>query len=1070
MENLDFCDTHNMVAFLLKTKDNHDFHQIIDFLCKSHIHFALTVNPPIYSSHLRQFWASAKIETVDKVQQITATVNEKSITITESTIRADLHLDDAEGISFLPSEEIFENLRLMGYEGSLEKQTFYKTLVSPQWRFLIHTILQCLSQKRTGWNEFSSTIATCVICLSKNQRFNVSKMILNGMLWNIEHVDKRFLMYPRFVQIFLNNNIEGLSTPSGGNLLTEQFASLSHTKKVFANMRRAIKGFSGQVTPLFSTMVDVPTQIGEGSHSQTQEPPVDPQPTPKKAHKIKKKPGPSLKIPQSLLKSTPTISKTYTKKRTKSTPPTLESSPHKPSSPHVEQVSHENIQREPIGMSPHSQEVVTKEMDDHLERAATTVLDENPPQDSGNITKTQSKATSSTKVSKEPEMQEGPRCPETTLGGDDDQTRFDRSPIFSNDSPRMGTPSEGDEDRHLTKELKVLVQMLNKSIYFQHQQIMDLQFQVSTLKVTVNKLVLSQKKFTKKRFATKTKKPKPAKHVEDECSLESLFFREKTPGQAQVILSSSSSSLDSIKKGEKLEKEQVDDEHSSDEQVDEEIVCEEKAGDEAAGQDKGSDDELIKTIIKIKQEKIEAPKAALIEKEKGETVQEQVDVDAGISKEKGESEPDEIDMEDLSNVIKKTVEDVEELSPKIDPPVIAPVSTPVSAPTTTPVITPIPTPPQTSVPTPSAPPRPIVPQRPILKGVSIREGAVEKKKEDVPYVGKGKEKMVEPEKKKVKYGPRQIELDEELARKIQHDLDREREEQMRQDEELAQKLLEEEQAELAKERAKAKPRKRGRVKSVAKKSPVQKKAKPTPEPEPEPEPTPVTEPNPEPKKRGRVKKMASKPPREKKAKSTPSSPSQTAEKATPTAETKELETHTEPEASTATPLNVKPPRIVDWVVEARKNIHGFRVTRADESTRWFPNFSKIVRTVTRDDLQELYEVGKTKYANQKITGHTQSMMDYLKLMFSPEEVTEQRLFSPVALWRVYEHNGIYCVMLDNGKIEYYLVEKKYNHGLNMMRSMIEQSLNRDLGSNLAPKLVQKIVDQINELEEIYKKR
>nr|GEU92089.1 hypothetical protein [Tanacetum cinerariifolium] len=36
-----------------------------------------------------------------------------------------------------------------------------------QWKFLIHTILQSLSAKRTSWNEFSTATASAVICLSK---------------------------------------------------------------------------------------------------------------------------------------------------------------------------------------------------------------------------------------------------------------------------------------------------------------------------------------------------------------------------------------------------------------------------------------------------------------------------------------------------------------------------------------------------------------------------------------------------------------------------------------------------------------------------------------------------------------------------------------------------------------------------------------------------------------------------------------------------------------------------------------------------------------------------------------
>ena len=270
MADLTFCDTHNMVAFLHKVKENKDFHQIIDFLLKSHIQYALSVNPTIYTSHIRQFWDSATMNTIDGVQQIQAKVDDKSIIITEDSIRTDLHLDDASGMDSLPNQTIFDNLKLMGYEGSFDKLTFYKALVSPQWRFLIHTILQCLSQKRTSWNEFSSTIASAIVCLATNQKFNFSKLIFNGMLWNLEHVDKKFLMYPRFIQLFLNNHIEGLSTPS------ETFVPLSHSKKVFSNMKRVGKEFSGKVTPLFSTMVSVPTVRGEGSSSQQLNTPNDP--------------------------------------------------------------------------------------------------------------------------------------------------------------------------------------------------------------------------------------------------------------------------------------------------------------------------------------------------------------------------------------------------------------------------------------------------------------------------------------------------------------------------------------------------------------------------------------------------------------------------------------------------------------------------------------------------------------------------------------------------------------------------------------------------------------------------
>ncbi|GJX23578.1 hypothetical protein Tco_0228023 [Tanacetum coccineum] len=76
-------------------------------------------------------------------------------TAEESSIRSDLHLDDAEGTDCLPTPTIFEELACMGFEKPSQKLTFYKAFFSPQWKYFIHTIRQCLSAKSTAWNEFS---------------------------------------------------------------------------------------------------------------------------------------------------------------------------------------------------------------------------------------------------------------------------------------------------------------------------------------------------------------------------------------------------------------------------------------------------------------------------------------------------------------------------------------------------------------------------------------------------------------------------------------------------------------------------------------------------------------------------------------------------------------------------------------------------------------------------------------------------------------------------------------------------------------------------------------------------
>ncbi|GJW18784.1 hypothetical protein Tco_0026220 [Tanacetum coccineum] len=123
-------------------------------------------------------------------------LNGKKIIISEASVRRDLKLEDEEGIDCLPNSTIFEQLALMGYEKISQKLTFYKPFFSPQWKFLIHTILQCLSPKTTAWNEFSSTMASAIICLATNQKFNFSKFIFEGMIRNLDNVSGKFLMYP----------------------------------------------------------------------------------------------------------------------------------------------------------------------------------------------------------------------------------------------------------------------------------------------------------------------------------------------------------------------------------------------------------------------------------------------------------------------------------------------------------------------------------------------------------------------------------------------------------------------------------------------------------------------------------------------------------------------------------------------------------------------------------------------------------------------------------------------------------------------------------------------------------
>nr|GFB38592.1 hypothetical protein [Tanacetum cinerariifolium] len=141
-----------MIAILEKTEHNIDFHQIVDFLKASHIRYALTISPTVYVSHIRQFWSTARVETTNQDTKILATIDGKPRTISESSLRRHLKLNDEEGISSLPNTEIFENLSLMGYNILPNQRfTFQKGQFSHQWK-------QGLSFLKTTTEEVQSLL------------------------------------------------------------------------------------------------------------------------------------------------------------------------------------------------------------------------------------------------------------------------------------------------------------------------------------------------------------------------------------------------------------------------------------------------------------------------------------------------------------------------------------------------------------------------------------------------------------------------------------------------------------------------------------------------------------------------------------------------------------------------------------------------------------------------------------------------------------------------------------------------------------------------------------------------
>nr|GEX25618.1 hypothetical protein [Tanacetum cinerariifolium] len=76
-----FADTHNMVLFLSIPTKSDGFEQIEGFLNANPIKYALTVNPTIYVSCIKQLWSTAMAKTINEEVQIHARVDGKKVVV-----------------------------------------------------------------------------------------------------------------------------------------------------------------------------------------------------------------------------------------------------------------------------------------------------------------------------------------------------------------------------------------------------------------------------------------------------------------------------------------------------------------------------------------------------------------------------------------------------------------------------------------------------------------------------------------------------------------------------------------------------------------------------------------------------------------------------------------------------------------------------------------------------------------------------------------------------------------------------------------------------------------------------
>ncbi|GJY16821.1 hypothetical protein Tco_0387243 [Tanacetum coccineum] len=138
----------------------HNAHPQMDFLQGSNLRYALTANPTIYDSLVKQFWQSAIAHTrADGSLEIIATIDTIRYTISEASIRDSLQLDDATGITMLPNVDLFEGMGQIGTRQCCSRSisTITNTTTNPNTYTSIYSITNTTTNPNTYTTHLIST-------------------------------------------------------------------------------------------------------------------------------------------------------------------------------------------------------------------------------------------------------------------------------------------------------------------------------------------------------------------------------------------------------------------------------------------------------------------------------------------------------------------------------------------------------------------------------------------------------------------------------------------------------------------------------------------------------------------------------------------------------------------------------------------------------------------------------------------------------------------------------------------------------------------------------------------------
>ncbi|GJR63095.1 ribonuclease H-like domain-containing protein [Tanacetum coccineum] len=149
--------------------------------------------------------------------------------------------------------------------------------------------------------------------------------------------------------------------------------------------------------------------------------------------------------------------------------------------------------------------------------------------------------------------------------------------------------------------------------------------------------------------------------------------------------------------------------------------------------------------------------------------------------------------------------------------------------------------------------------------------------------------------------------------------------------------------------------------------------------------------------------------------------------------------------------------IVDWKTHVlTENMMYYQIIRADGSSKNYKVFSEMLDDFDRQDVMDLYRLVQERYDTTSPGGYDLLLWGDLKILFEPNEEDEiwknQQDYNLIS-WRLFDSCGIHILLMSTGVAIHMMIEKKYPLTQEMLSRMLSRRLEVDHESEMAYELL-----------------